>query len=131
MICAFWQERHFHRISFDIGITKQPGLPVMANRALLYSKRSESRRIIRVQRILLVADDTCSITIWFYIVIAAMYCTVCRCPIAIRISRSYFLVRPGHIFFQILEAGEVVSVMESDISRLRYSFGVTPVCFLN
>ena len=67
----------------------------------------------------------------FYNVIAAMYCTVCKCPTAIRISRSYFLVRSGHIFFQILEAGEVVSVMESDISRLRYSFGVIPVCFLN
>ena len=32
-----------------------------------------------------------------------MYCTVCKCPIAIRVSRSYFLVRTVHMFFQTLE----------------------------
>ena len=30
-----------------------------------------------------------------------MYSTVCRCPIAIRISRSNFFVRPGHIFLEM------------------------------
>ena len=32
--------------------------------------------------------------------IIAMYSPVCRCPIAIRISRSYFLVRPGQMFLK-------------------------------
>ena len=66
-----------------------------------------------------------------YIMIEAMYSTFRTYPVEIRLILSNFWVRPGQTFFQILEAGEVVSVMESDISRLRYSFGVTPVCFLN
>ena len=67
----------------------------------------------------------------FYTVSAAMYTTFCTWPMAVRLFLPNFMIRPGHMFFQILEAGEVVFVMGSDISRLRYSFGVIPVCFLN
>ena len=41
------------------------------------------------------------------------------------------MIRGDQFIFQILNAGELVLVMESDIIRLRYSFGVIPVCFLN
>ena len=36
----------------------------------------------------------------------AMYCTVCRCPGTIRLCRSYFAIRMGHIFKKMIEAYE-------------------------
>jgi len=47
-----------------------------------------------------------------------MYCTVCRWPIAIRISRSYFLVRPGHTFLKALDEDEYKGIFSEHSNDL-------------
>lgn len=61
------------------------------------------------------AASVMEVALLFYMSMCTMYCMEIVCPIAIRLTLSYLKIRLGHIFFQILEAGEVMSVKESTL----------------